>query len=93
MADAAAYGEELLILIEAAIDGNMSRREFEQRLRQTVNTSLEATFRRGANIPEGDILFGSEQDALNRVIRDHEASIIRMTNELYDAIELQRAEG
>jgi len=90
MRDAAEYGEQLLDLIEQAIDGNLNREEFERLLRRTVYTSLESTFRRGAKIPEGDNLFPNERIALEGILTNHETSINRMTDELYRAIELQR---
>lgn len=91
MDDAAQYGEEILLLIEQAIDGELNRDDFETLLRRKVYTSLEATFRRGANIPPGDRMFPEEQMALNQALTNHETSIRRMTDELYTAIELQRA--
>ena len=90
MRDAAQYGEELLELIEQAIDGNLPRDEFQRLLRQSVYTSLESTFRRGAKIPPGDNLFPVERIALEGILTNHEGSINRMTDELYRAIELQR---
>ena len=90
MRDAAQYGEVLLELIEQAIDGNLPRDEFQRLLRQSVYTSLESTFRRGAKIPPGDNLFPVERIALEGILTNHETSINRMTDELYRAIELQR---
>lgn len=91
MDDAAQYGEEILLLIEQAIDGNLTREEFEKELRRKVYYSLEMTFRRGAKIPAGDTMFPHERLALDKALTNHEESIIRMTDELYTAIELERA--
>ncbi len=91
MDDAANYGEEILILIEQAIDGTLNREDFEALLRKKVYLSLELTFRRGANLSATEVLFSHERIALERALTNHEESIIRMTNELYTAIGLQRA--
>ncbi len=91
MDDAAKYGEEILLLIEQAIDGELNREDFETLLRRKVYASLEATFRRGANIPPGDRMFPAEQITLNEALTSHETSIRKMTDELYGAIELERA--
>jgi len=88
---AAQYGEDILLIIERAIDGNLNKDEFQNLLRRTVYDSLELAFRRGANVPPGDRLTPTERIALEDALMNHEESIIRMTDELYEAIELQRA--
>lgn len=91
MDDAAQYGEEILLLIEQAIDGELNREEFEQMLRRRVYFSLELAFRRGAKLTATEQLLPHERIALEKALTNHEESIIRMTNELYTAIELERA--
>ena len=80
MRDAAQYGEELLELIEQAIDGNLPRDEFQRLLRQSVYTSLESTFRRGAKIPPGDNLFPVERIALEGILTNHETNGYKYAN-------------
>lgn len=91
MPDAAQYGEALLLLIERAIDGELTREDFQRAARREVYHSLEQTFRRGARLTATETLLPHERLALDRTLTNHEESIIRMTNELYTAIEQQRA--
>lgn len=90
MDEAAEYGEEILLLIEQAIDGELTREEFDTLLRRKVYLSLELAFRRGAKLTATEQLFPHERTALDRALTNHDDSITRMTNELYTAIELER---
>jgi hypothetical protein len=84
--EADAYGDEIAAVIERALDGEISRLEFESEMRTLVRLRLTEAFVAGANIKQDD-LTAAMQEAINEDIAIHFASIANMSQEIYAALD------
>jgi len=78
------YEEQMAGLVLRASDGRLSKSEFISQMKELVTTNAGLMFRRGANIPEGDTLFGPEQVALDAELKIHLDSIAGLADSIYE---------
>ena len=87
--EGADYSAAIGGLIERAIDGDLSRDDFENSWRQLAYETCIRSFRRGLNINETANLLPDEQTAFDRQMLTEYEAINRNTTELYNGLAVE----